>query len=139
MFDKNSNLKEEVFLEEKIDQELSEDTWGEAIIKSYNSNEIIIEASSSGRALLVLSDPFYPGWKAFVDPSTGSGQDGSEVKIYRVDYAFRGIVIPAGKHTVKFTYEPDSFRIGTALGLLGFLGTVTLTLSLSRQGRGKKM
>ncbi|OGH16039.1 MAG: hypothetical protein A3C30_00715 [Candidatus Levybacteria bacterium RIFCSPHIGHO2_02_FULL_40_18] len=125
MFDNDSNLKEEAFLEENIDQEISSEVRGETAIKSYKPNEIIIEASSSGAALLVLSDPFYPGWKAFVD--------GSPTNIYRTNYAFRGIVVPVGRHLVRFTYEPDSFRIGTALGLLGLLGIGGMILYLRKR------
>lgn len=125
MFDKSSNLKEEVFLEENIDQELSENVKGEAIIKSYAPDEIVIEASSSGRAVLVLSDPFYPGWKAYVD--------GSEAKIYRADYAFRGIIVPEGRHMVRFIYDPNSFRVGAFLGLVGVLGTGLMVLYLRKR------
>ncbi|MBI4092236.1 MAG: YfhO family protein, partial [Candidatus Levybacteria bacterium] len=124
MFDKDSNLKEEAFLEESIDREISSEARGEAAVKSYKPNEIIIEASSSRRAILVLTDPFYPGWKALVD--------GSIEKIYRADYAFRGVIIPEGKHTVRFIYEPDSFKYGLALGLLGLLGTGGMVLYLRR-------
>ncbi len=125
MFDEDSNLKEEAFLEEKIDQELAKDAKGQAFIKSYEPNEIIMEASSSGRVMLVLTDPFYPGWKAFVD--------GSETKIYRANYAFRGVVIPQGVHHVRFTYDPDGFKIGLALGLVGLLGTGGLSIYLRKK------
>ena len=43
---------------------------------------------------LVLTDSYYPTWHAAVD--------GVEEKIYRTDYNFRGIIIPAGKHKVEF-------------------------------------
>ena len=118
MFDERSNLKEEVFLEENIDQEISSEAHGEAAIKSYKPNEIIIEASSSGRAILILSEPFYLGWKAFVD--------NSPTKIYRANYAFRGVVIPEGMHQVRLSYEPDSFKTGILLSAIGATGTVIL-------------
>ena len=125
MFDKNSNLKEEAFLEENLDQELSKDARGEVVIKDYKPNEVIIEASSSGKSILVLSDPFYPGWKAFTD--------NSHAKIYRANYAFRAVILPEGKHTVRFIYDPDSFKVGVALGLLGLLGVLGMVLYLRKR------
>lgn len=120
MFDKESNLKEEVLLEEKPIGKIDTGVVGEAVIKSYKPNKIVIEANANGGSILVLSDPFYPGWKAFID--------GSETKILRANYAFRGVIIPSGKSTIKFTYKPDSFRIGSMLGVLGILGMIGLSM-----------
>lgn len=135
IFDDNLDLKQKALLEENPGSDFDQEVRGEAVIKSYKPNEVIIEASSRGRALLVLSDPYYQGWKAFID--------GSETKIFRANYAFRAIMIPEGTSVIKFEYKPDSFRIGVVLGLLGI---VALTLALrfrsgqvlSRRGRGKK-
>ena len=49
--------------------------------------------------------------------------DGLETKILRVDYAFRGVIIPKGNHEVTFTYDPNSFKIGLMLALSGIIGT----------------
>jgi hypothetical protein len=124
MFDKGANLKEKTFLEESLDQKISDSAQGGADIKSYKPNEVIIESSSSGRAILVLTDPYYPGWKAFVN--------GIPTKIYRANYAFRAVVIPEGKHEVRFTYNPDSFRIGVVLGIFGLLGALVMTVYMRK-------
>jgi hypothetical protein len=49
-------------------------------------------------AFLVLSDTYYPGWRALVD--------GVEVKILRANYAFRGIKLPEGSRNVVFFFDP---------------------------------
>ena len=77
---------------------------------------------TAGQAILVTSEPFYPGWKAYVD--------GVPVKVYRANYAFRAVVVPKGKHVVSFTYEPDSFKMGLTLAILGAIGIVGLSLYL---------
>jgi uncharacterized membrane protein YfhO len=59
--------------------------------------------------LLVVSDSYYPGWRAWVD--------GNSVAIHRVNYGFRGVVVPAGRHTVEMEYEPASFQVGLFLSL----------------------
>jgi uncharacterized membrane protein YfhO len=67
--------------------------------------------------LLVLTDIYYPGWKAFLD--------GRRVPLERVNYLLRGVAVPAGEHRVELRYEPTSFRLGwmislaTALALIG--------------------
>jgi hypothetical protein len=77
---------------------------GSAVIDSYQTNAVTISVTSSSGALLVLSDAYYPGWRASLD--------GKETYIYRTNYAFRGIRVPNGSHTARFYYDPGSFRIG---------------------------
>ncbi|HEX2926396.1 MAG TPA: hypothetical protein VHP38_09110, partial [Ruminiclostridium sp.] len=40
-----------------------------------------------------------------------------ETKIYRVNHAFRGIVVPKGEHKIEFKFEPVSFVISKYLAL----------------------
>jgi uncharacterized membrane protein YfhO len=47
--------------------------------------------------LLVISQPFYPGWRAAVD--------GEPVPIYRADYLLQAIQIGAGNHRIELTYR----------------------------------
>jgi hypothetical protein len=76
-----------------------------------------LRASSQARSLLVLADPYYPGWRVTVD--------GQPATIIPADHAFRGVVLPAGSHTVRFWYVDDRFRLG-----LGLAGLTTLGLLL---------
>jgi hypothetical protein len=69
--------------------------------------------------LVVLADIYYPGWKLTID--------GTPAPIYRVNRLMRGAAVKAGKHTLRYTYQPQSFVLGsatslTALGLLVVLG-----------------
>src|SRR5579885_3336322 len=66
-------------------------------IVSYTPNQVVISVTSARAGLLFLSDTYYPAWKATVN--------GKETKIYRADYAFRAVVVPDGKSTVKFYYR----------------------------------
>jgi uncharacterized membrane protein YfhO len=63
-------------------------------ITMYSANKIDINTENAGAGFLVLTDAFYPTWRATVD--------GNSTKIYVTDYNFRGIVIPAGKHKIEF-------------------------------------
>lgn len=77
----------------------------------------VVESGMPG--VLIHSANYSAGWRAWVDDA--------EVPVYRVDGLVQGIVLPAGRHAVRFRYEPASFVDGAALSLLG-LG-VLLTVS----------
>jgi hypothetical protein len=87
-------------------------------ITRYEDRVVEIETAAETSALLVLTDTFYPGWRATVD--------GQRSLIYRTDYWFRGVLLPAGQHRVRFEYDPLSFRIGIAITLVTLLATVCL-------------
>lgn len=78
-------------------------------ISDYKSQEVRISAVSNKNAFLVLSDAYYPGWKAYLD--------GDEVPIYRANHVMRAIYVPKGKHKILFKYEPLSIKIGIYLSL----------------------
>ncbi len=89
---------------------------GSARVTAYDDNRVELEADSPAEGILVLSEIFYPGWKAFVD--------GAETGILRTDYNLRGIVFPAGKHHVEFRFAPAPLVSGawiTAAALLACL------------------
>ncbi len=82
-------------------------------ISDYRNNQVAIDVQSPQDAFLVLSDAYYPGWRAFLD--------GQNTKIYRADYTLRGVRIPAGKHKLKFVFEPRSLYWGAAISLVTLL------------------
>ena len=80
---------------------------------------------------LVLSDTYFPGWKAYVD--------GKKAKIYRANYAFRAIPLTAGAHEVEFVYDPLSFKLGAAVTFLGIMGCIGMGWVTKRRGaKGKE-
>jgi hypothetical protein len=58
---------------------------------------LVLEVSPSGDGLLVVSQPFYPGWRARVD--------GKQAPIYRADYLLQAIPVSADTHRVELTYR----------------------------------
>lgn len=77
---------------------------GSARVTAYDDNRLELEATSATEGILVLSEVFYPGWKAYVD--------GAETEILRTDYSLRGIAFPGGSHHVEFRFTHPPFVRG---------------------------
>ncbi len=86
---------------------------GTARLVSYGRDEAVARVEARRPALLVVTDVWFPGWKAKVD--------GRDADVERVDYLLRGVSVPAGAHTVELSYEPASWRVGWIVSLLALL------------------
>ena len=78
-----------------------------ATLRVYEPNRVVIDVETDRPALLILTDTYYPGWRAEVD--------GQDAPIYRADGLFRAIAIGPGSHAVVLTYLPWSFLIGLVM------------------------
>jgi hypothetical protein len=90
---------------------------GSARVLHYSSGSVRISADARCKSMVVLTDTFFPGWKATVD--------GREAGIYDAYAVFRGVVVEPGTHVVQFRYRPGSVILGailTGLGLLLVIG-----------------
>jgi Bacterial membrane protein YfhO len=101
-----------------IAQEGNEDT---VHIMRHAPNEVELAVAVTKPSIVVLTDAYYPGWKATVD--------GRNVDIFRANSLFRAVEVPAGTHSVLFRYQPTSFYLGIGISLLtlcfAFLLSVT--------------
>jgi len=91
------------------------------LVKNLN-DEIIYQSSATTNQFAVFSEIYYPkGWKAYVDDK--------ETQIVKVDYAFRGVNLPAGNHTIKFEFAPSSYTLGNTLNLAaGIISILSLLI-----------
>ena len=93
-----------VKVSEKVDEKAS------IIMKSYAPNQIEYFSESSTDLPAVFSEIYYPkGWNCYVD--------GKEVRTFRANYVLRGAMIPAGKHTIKWKFEPQTFYTSKTISL----------------------
>jgi hypothetical protein len=106
---------------------------GDSVSTVHVGNTTIdLRSTSSARSLLVLPDPYYPQWQVTVD--------GKRAPVLAVDEAFRGVVVPAGTHTVRFAYVDTRLRLGVGLAgvtIVGLLG-VTAAPPLVRRRRRRR-
>lgn len=85
-------------------------------IQSYEDQRIKLKTLQDKKAPMILSNIYYPGWKAFID--------GKEAKVHKVNFIFQSILIPSGSHLVEFKYQPESFYYGLYLSMLGSVITI---------------
>ena len=126
------NLKKTALTTESISQrEFVLDSLSSISLVTHKSNELRYKASVSSTAFAVFSEMHYPhGWKAYI----------GEVQVphYRVNYALRGLIIPAGQHDIVFRFEPDVIARGTRIQLAGY-GIFALLIVLSFTPIGLKL
>jgi hypothetical protein len=100
---------------------------GSAEVINASGSYMEVRTRSAAASFLVLSDTYYPGWKATVD---GQGAD-----VYRTDFALRGVKIPAGEHTIRLEFRPKSLYYGALLSSLSFVIMAAALFQLARASR----
>lgn len=78
-------------------------------------DDLIYETQNDGEGFLVFSELWYdgPGWTAYVD--------GEEAPLIRANFTLRGIAVPAGSHTIRLTFTPQSYVSGENITLFSTL------------------
>jgi hypothetical protein len=78
-----------------------------ASIRSYRLNDVTVDVTTPGPALVRLADLWYPDWTAEVA--------GRPVPVLRADYLLRAVPVPAGSHSVVFRFRSPAIRHGLQL------------------------
>ncbi len=70
-----------------------------------NKNDLIQYSSNSNqKQLAVFSEVYYKlGWKAYIDDV--------ETPIIKTNYVLRALVVPSGKHQIRFEFKPSSIQM----------------------------
>jgi hypothetical protein len=107
-------------IKKKIDPPLNN---AKATIVRYGIQDIEVKITATGNNLLFLSEVYYPkGWKAYIDDK--------ETDVLKLDFLFRGIIVPEGNHTLIMKFEPATFvwgkRVSLASNLLVLSGILTI-------------
>lgn len=86
---------------------------------------ITVECAPTRPAVLVLAEPFYPGWSATVD--------GAPAEVLAADLALRAVALPAGHHTVELRYRSAAVDRGLLVAGAAWLGILALALTRRRR------
>lgn len=102
-------------------------------------NRLDCQITLSQPGALVLADGAYPGWQAFGQSDgkgTGNGK-WQRLPLFVADYAFRAVLIPAGKWQVAWVYFPSSIIVGLFLSLAA-MGVMAVTIVACLHRKSKK-
>lgn len=93
-------------------------------LEKNDNDEMIYRSAAVRRRFAVFSEVYYKkGWKAFID--------GIETPIIRTNYVLRGISVPAGRHTIRLVFHPQSYYQGESIQrVAGILPVLLLLISL---------
>jgi len=94
----------------------------------YSPGHIKLSCTTSQPGLFFISNTYFPGWHAYVD--------GKETKIIRTDYAFQGLWLREGSHTIELKYTPSSFKYGVLLSIIGIISLIIFYITVFRKKQG---
>jgi hypothetical protein len=94
----------------RVEQRVTRIEYGEDL------NSLAIDLWSEREALLVVTDAWYPGWRATVN---GRATPVAEVNAFQ-----RGVRVPAGNSSVVMRYEPATVRVGIIVSLAALIAVV---------------
>ncbi|MBO7235734.1 MAG: hypothetical protein J6V05_04010, partial [Alistipes sp.] len=95
----------------------SYDASGEIELVEYAPNRLVYEYTAPERAFAVFSEVYFPeGWSVEVD--------GKLVEYYATDYVLRGMELPAGSHSVVWSFRAP--RWGVMSGIMAICSVVVL-------------
>ena len=90
-------------------------------LDSYQPNHLKYTSINANEGLAVFSEMYYKdGWNAYID--------GNKVEHLQADYVLRALLIPAGKHTVEFKFEPQVVHTGSTITLVSSIGILLLLI-----------
>ena len=112
------------------DEALQSDSTAKVTLTAYEANRLAYEVNAQKGGVVVFSEIYYPGWTCTVD--------GQNTPIARADYVLRAIRIPAGKHTVVMTFDPQTVHLTetiayTALAILALLLIGFIALAIKKR------
>lgn len=119
-------LGKSVVLEDELPVTVTPGSTGRVISRSEEPNRLSVKLVTSGQMLAVLSDRWYPGWKASVN--------GVDVPVLRANGVFRAVPLPAGVTDLEFRFVPTSLVLGAAISVAG-LAALSAAWILARSRR----
>lgn len=105
----NNNLRDTVVVDSSCRANaITPDSAATIKMTKFDNDAIEYESNANSPQFAVFSEIYYPkGWNAYID--------GKLTEYCKVNYLLRGLSLPAGKHNVKFVFEPASVTKGRSI------------------------
>lgn len=102
---------------------ISNDTLAKISLTEYKPNHLTYSSVTSKEQLAVFSEIYYAnGWNAYID--------GVKSPYFRANYILRAMIVPAGKHTIEFKFEPSVYKTGEKISYASSILLVLLSLGI---------
>ena len=126
----NTDLRRIVFLSADARGGISvtQRTAAHVLMTTFANQRIVIQTEAPAPSLVVIPQTYYPAWKARID--------GQPARIWRANYAFQAVQVPAGRHELQLHYEDRPFLTGVVLSALGLAGCLGLWLMACSRRNG---
>jgi len=99
----------------------SKDSTATIQLNEYKPNHLKYTSNNKNEGFAVFSEMYYKnGWNAYLD--------GKKSDYTKVDFALRGMSVPAGKHTIEFKFEPQVVKTGSTIALVSSIGMLLLLI-----------
>ncbi|MCM1561782.1 MAG: YfhO family protein [Butyrivibrio sp.] len=102
------------------------------VTSKEKNNHIWGNVNTDNGGMLYLSILYNPGWKVYID---GKRAD----KIYHVNTAFMGVIVPAGEHEIELAYKPLGYPYTLLSTVVCAMITAGLEIYFRRKGRGESL
>jgi hypothetical protein len=106
-----TNLKDTAVVQQSLVAKAGSPQWDSAAtitLTKFDPDEIEYSTNTATPQFAVFSEVYYPyGWNAYID--------GKKTEYIRTNYVLRGLAIPPGQHTIRFVFEPSTYKTGSTL------------------------
>ena len=108
------------------------DSTATIALLNYDVTTLTYQSKTAKEQFAVFSEIYYKdGWNAYVD--------GKLTPHFRVNYVLRGMIVPAGKHTIEFKFEPKVIQQGKIISLSSYGLLIFITVGWFFYERKKKV
>ncbi|MBI4328101.1 MAG: YfhO family protein [Chloroflexi bacterium] len=93
----------------------------------FTAHRIEADVEAATEALVSIAQAYYHSWHAYID--------GRETRLWRANYAFQAVAVPAGQHKLTLVYQDRWFYAGAILSFGTFIVCLWRLRSLGRRVR----
>jgi hypothetical protein len=119
-----TNLKDTAIVSQSNASLVTQPVWDSTAtiaISKFDNDQIDYDFNARSPQFAVFSEIYYPyGWNAYID--------GKKTEYVKTNYALRGLSVPAGKHTIRFVFEPSSYKKGVQIAYISSFFIALLVL-----------